>query len=435
MLRTARVAVLISGLGIAVVGLLAGMAGIGLALTLPTGERLTMLVASVSVFVLSLPLGSAMAWQAWQSMQGRPSRPFCPRRVLVAVALFAIAVVVGQWAAIRPPLDLILLPGAHVVATALPPLIIVGLVARSLAGAARGRHILLQLGSGAFLSTLVAMILEVLLIIGLVFAAAVVVAMQAGGEDLLQGLAQRFADPSFLQDSAQLAELARSPWVWATLLVVASGAIPLIEESVKTAGVGLMLYRKPAREEAYLWGLAGGAGFAMAESALNSVLGLSGWATAVLMRVPASLMHCFTGALMGLAWHAAFVRRRWLRGLGLFAVCLTLHGLWNALTVAMGLLSLDQPASSSLPFGGAQGGANTSLVLLLALATGVAIGLAALTHRLRLARVSPDAASGGTGPECDGAGLGPGEPRGARLELGAASGDHGQERRAETELP
>jgi hypothetical protein len=434
--RVGRPLALSGGLGIAVIGLLVGIVGYGLSFVLPEDERLLVPIASASACGLSLSVGGAMAWQAWQSIQGRPSRQFHPQRVWIGVALFFAALLIGWWAGTRPPLDLILLPFAHLAATALPPLVILGLVARSLAGATRVRYIVLQLGSGAFLSTFLAMVLELLLVVGLALGLAILIAVQPGGEELFQELERRLTDPSFLQNPGGLDGLAGSPWVWVTLLAVMCAAIPLIEESVKTLGVGLMLYRKPEREEAYLWGLASGAGFAMAESALNSLLGLDGWATAVVARVPASLMHCFTGALMGLAWHAALMKRQWMRGLGLFAACIALHGLWNGLTVTLGLLSADQLGYSPLHRGGAELVVAATPLIFAALALGTAVALGVVTRRVRLAQGSQGQGSPVAAAELEGAPQWETERSRAQLvsDPGTASGSQAPERGAEADV-
>ncbi len=383
MQRALRVLALVGGLCIASIGLLAGLGGVAIALTAAPDTRLMFLLITTSLSLLSMVLGSALAWQAWEAMSGRFSRPWQPRRIWIGLVLLAGAILLGRWALGNSPLDLILLPGAHVLATALPPAIILALVARSLGSGALRRHLIAQVSSGAFLSVFLAMFAETLLIAGLAFAAILIVSALPGGEQRLESLADLLESSTLLQDPGQLAGLARSPWLWAAALFVASVAIPVVEESLKTVGVGLMLYRKPARDEAYLWGLAGGAGFAMMESALNSLLGLSSWAVTVVMRIPAALMHCFTGALVGLAWHAAFVERRWKRALGLFAISVSLHGVWNALAITSGLLSLAEPSSSTLPAPGAALGAGLSAVLLPAMAAGIAVAFGVITRKLR----------------------------------------------------
>ena len=380
MQRTSRVLALVGGLCAAAAGLVGGLGGIAVALTSAPEDRLIPLVMAAAIGLLGVGLGGALAWQAARSMSGRASSPWRPRRTWVCVALVAGAILVGHWSLGHPPVDLILLPGAHVAATALPPAIMLTMAVRSLDADVSRRHLLAQVSSGAFLSSFLAATAEMLLIIVLTLAAVLIVAALPGGSERLENLAG-LDTSALLQDPARLAEMARSPWLWATALIVASVAIPVIEEMLKGVGISLMLYRRPGRGEVYLWGLAGGAGFSMMESALNSLLGLQNWAVAVLMRIPTSLMHCFTGALMGLAWHAAFVERRWKRGLGLLCVCVSLHGAWNALAISSGLLSLAEPPA--LPAGGATLGAGLGAALLLALAAGVAVAFIAVTRRMR----------------------------------------------------
>jgi len=388
MQKTLRVLALLGGLCIASIGLLAGLGGVAIAFTAASDARLTFLLITTSLSLLSMVLGSALAWQAWRSITARASLPWQPRRIWVGLLLLAAAILLGRWAVEHPPLDLVVLPGAHVLATALPPAIILALVARHLGGSARRRDLLAQLSSGAFLSVFVAMAAETLLIAGLAIAALLVVAALPGGEQRLEGLVGLLESSAQLQDSGQLAVLARSPWLWVVALSVASVAIPIIEESLKTVGVGLMLYRKPAREEAYLWGLAGGAGFAMTESALNSLLGLESWAATIVMRMPADLMHCFTGAMVGLAWHAAFIERRWKRGLGLIAISVSLHGVWNGLAITSSLLTLGEPSTSTLPSPWADLGAGLTAILLPAMAASIAVAFVIVTRKLRPARPS-----------------------------------------------
>ena len=399
MQRALRVLALAGGVCIASIGLLAGLGGVAIALTAAPDTRLTFLLITTSISLLSIVLGSALAWQAWQAMSGRSSLPWQPRRTWMGMVLLAGAILLGRWAVGHSPLDLILLPGAHVLATALPPAIILALVAKSLGGGALRRHLLAQVSSGAFLSVFLATFAEALLIAGLAFAAILIVSVVPGGSERLQSLAILLETSAQLQDPGALAELARSPWLWAIALFAASLAVPIIEESLKTVGVGLMLYRKPARDEAYLWGLAGGAGFAMMESALNSLLGLSSWAVTVVMRIPTALLHCFTGALVGLAWHAAFVERQWKRALGLFAISVALHGVWNALAITSGLLSLAESSTSTLPAPGAALGAGLSAALLPAMAAGIAVALGVITRRLRPIRPGVPASPAAATPE------------------------------------
>jgi RsiW-degrading membrane proteinase PrsW (M82 family) len=378
-LGLARVAVLLGGLCLAVAGLLIGCLGAGLALVSPPESRLAIVTLGVSVAALGAGLGIPLAWQAWSSVRGLPSRPFEPRGLGLGIALFVLALGLGQVVVDRPPLNLVLFPPLHVAAAALPPLLILASVGRSLRGATRWRDAVLQDSSGAVLSVSLAMMLELALLVGLVVAL-VAAASQAGVTAEIESLATN------LQDPAELARLAQSPLVWAIALLVASVAVPLIEEAVKTVGVGLLSYRRPSLAEAFVWGVAGGAGFAMTEAALYGAAGLAAWAPLLVLRVGATLMHCLTGALMGIAWYSA-LHRRWLRGLGLYGVAVGLHAAWNALSISQSLLSLQ----------GENGPGGAIVAVLGLMAVGAALGLVALTRSLRARR--RDLTSAEAGPE------------------------------------
>ncbi len=379
--KLARVLVLVAGLSIAVAGLIGGLSGALLSVLSATQDRVVMVTLSLSILVLAVGLGLALAWHAGQAIAGRPSRRFRPQWAGGGVALFLLAVPAGQLALALDVLPILTFPPFHIAAALLPPLIILALAGRGLARTARWREVVLQLGSGAFLSTFLAFSLELLVIGGLAVAVLTVVGLQPGGAEALDALAQRLQDPAWLQDPAQqerlLTRLAESPWILAAGLLFLTGLIPLIEEAVKTVGIGLMAYRRPGRGRAVLWGLAGGAGFALAEGLLNSAADLSIWGGIVLLRVGASLMHCTTGTLMGLAWYHVLAERRWGRGLALYGGSVAAHGLWNALAAAMAGTSLLSIGGRELLAGV---GTIVVVVLLLVVTVAAALGLAALVR-------------------------------------------------------
>jgi hypothetical protein len=131
-----------------------------------------------------------------------------------------------------------------------------------------------------------------------------------------------------------------APVIVAAGIVVVAGLIPLVEEVVKTVGVALTANWQPSLPQSLLWGLAAGAGFTIAEGLLNSTSALGAWLPTVLLRLGATLLHCLTGALMGLAWYQLVVRQRWARALGLYLASVAIHGLWNGLAAATALLSV-----------------------------------------------------------------------------------------------
>lgn len=340
----ARVLVLVGALCIVALGLLGGVLGLLAGFVDPSGDLVTATTVSVSFIALTVGLGLSLAWHAWRSIGSYPASPFRPRRVWRWGLLFLLSVLGGHFVLstdLAPPLTL---PALHVAAATLPPMLILALVARRSGKGASWRDVVLQLGSGAFLSTFLAFVLESAVILSLLIVTLVAVAAQPGGLNLLQALAENLQDPAkveaLTQQPAVMADLAESPLITIGGFLLLAGLIPLLEESVKTVGVGLLAYRRPTPARAFFWGVTSGAGFALAEGMFNSAGNLDTWTPVVLLRVGATLMHCFTGGLMGLAWYTFLGKRQWRRGLGLYGACVGLHGVWNALAAGIALISL-----------------------------------------------------------------------------------------------
>jgi len=223
------------------------------------------------------------------------------------------------------------------------------------------------------------------MVIGVLAILLAMIAVQPGGLGRIQAFASQLQDTAWLEEAGNLPSLARSPLVIVSALFVFAIAVPLIEEAVKTIGVPLRAYRRPTMPQAFLWGLAGGAGFALAEGLFNSLGGMESWAVIVSFRVGATLLHCFTGGLMGLAWYQALAEKRWGRAVGLYVLSAGIHGLWNTLVATSAFSSLfyqgGEPAGLGQMTGHLGAGVPISLLSLLALA--VALSLVGLTHLVR----------------------------------------------------
>jgi RsiW-degrading membrane proteinase PrsW (M82 family) len=370
-----RVLALIAALGIVGIGAMLGLVGIAISLMSGGPDMLMLVTSSASILLLSVGLGLAAAWHAWRAIQGSPSAAFRPQRVRILVTLFLLALVLGQTMLSLSLLPALTFPLFHIGATILPILIVLALVGRSLGGAATWRELVLQAASGAFVATPIAFILEGLTILLIGISALLSLAWQPGGQDLIQRATSYLQDPSLLQDPGLLAPALLTPGILVIAFAVVAGLIPLIEEAVKTIGVPLMGYRRPSLPQAALWGLAAGAGFAAAEGLLNasSSVGAS-WLPVVSLRVGTTLLHCLTGMVMGLAWYQIVSRQRWFHGLLLYAASVAVHGLWNALALSLALASFRTVVGP---------GAVASLVLLVLLGLGLAVGLASMTAYAR----------------------------------------------------
>jgi hypothetical protein len=364
------------------IGLLGGSTGALVGLLSAAGDGLSLVTVSASFLILGTILGLILAWHALQAIQGRPSAPFRPRAVLVLLPVFLAIVGLGQITLAWDLAPMVLFPIFHVAATVLPSIIILGLVGKGLRGAVTWRELVFQTSSGALLSTVLAFVLEAILLFALAAATLAGVLIRPGGTDLVLRLAMSLEEPTWAQDPAVFYSAFTSPAVVFGGLVVLAVAIPMIEEGIKTVGIGLLAYRRPGLAQALLWGLASACGFALVEATLNTASGLQAWAPLILLRSGATLMHCFTGALMGIAWHGILSKRHWARGLALYALSVSVHALWNGSAAWMGLASLKTLGSDGPRSALAMLGASVALSLLVLLALAAGLGLVALTRHV-----------------------------------------------------
>lgn len=346
MFRIARIIVVIAGLSIAFLGLLAG--ALSFALPPIMGREIDMLRATTgaSFTTLGLGLGLPLAWQGLNSLRGRPSRAFRPPRAWVLVAAFVVAVILGQAVLAFDLLPALTFPPFHVLGAALPPLFFLAFVGRSLAdGNIRWREVVLQLASGAFLSTFGAF--SSVAVLGLLTMVIVLTltALTPGGAAWFQELSAHLQDPRWFQNPENAYSILFSPPIIIAFGLTVLVIIPLTEEMFKSLGVVIMSYRRPSRARAFLWGLASGAGFALAEGLSSGALSLDDWGGAAVLRIGVAAMHCLGGGLMGLGWHYLFATRRPWHLLGAYAISASLHFFWNA--VAFGLIIASSPIGAS----------------------------------------------------------------------------------------
>ena len=371
-----------------------GSVGVFFSLLANDADTLAMITSSVSAMMLTVGLGTVLAWHAWQAIQGHPSTTFRPRRFWLLALLFPLVVLMGHLVLSLNLVPVVSFPLLHVAVAAFPPVFILAWVGRSLGEVTSRRDLILQFSSGAFLSTLLAFVLEAIAGLSVLTAASVGVAIQPNGPELLEKLATYLGDPTWLQDPLVLAPSLMSPVILMTALALVSGVVPLIEEAVKTIGVGIMAYRRPTLPQAFYWGLAGGAGFAFVEGLLNTSSNLGSWAPVALLRVGATLLHCFTGALMGLAWYHLLGQRRCRYGLGLYSISVAAHSLWNALSAGIVFFSLGALRGNSASDTPILAGLGVLAILagLLVLALAIALALMGLTRHVRQRRPLPDPA-------------------------------------------
>jgi RsiW-degrading membrane proteinase PrsW (M82 family) len=235
-----------------------------------------------------------------------------------------------------------LLPPIHVLAMSLPPLIVLWSVGRALGGAGGSwREVVASMVSGGTLGLGGSLVSEGLVALAFGVVAVVVTLMTPGGAEEIVVLVDNLQDPAWLSDFTNLAELLLSPAAAVATLGMFSIPVPLIEETCKTLAAGIVARGvRPHPARAFLWGVAGGAGFALAENVFNGALGgAEGWAMGAVARFGATMMHCVTGGLVGWGWGQLWSERRPLRLLGSYVAAVVIHGVWNAITIIAVLLS------------------------------------------------------------------------------------------------
>ena len=360
--------------------LLSGMLSAGgLVLLLIEGKRLAphLTLPLFSLAAIGVGMGLPLAWQSFAGLNGWPSRRFSLPLAwgLQLLLVFLMSVIGGQAMLTLGLAPALTLPWFHAVALALPPFLMLW----GAASLVRDPHYTWRQmwgGLGGALGSLgLAFVVEFgLLAIGLVAVAIVVEA----NPDLAAAFSQLRPTPDYQALSELMDLLLHQPVILGMLFVALGLIVPLVEEAAKSLVPALAGARlKPTVAGLFLWGVAGGAGFAIVEGMLNAGLGVQDWASVALMRIGSSTMHCLTAGLTGWGWGKVWAQRQWLHLLLAYALAVITHGAWNSISVGMIAFAetLQQGALQSVLV-------MASFVLLALLTLGMITALMILAKRL-----------------------------------------------------
>jgi RsiW-degrading membrane proteinase PrsW (M82 family) len=329
--------IVLAGLVAALVLLLLG--SLTLLLLLDGGFQAEMQIRQgIGMIGLGIGLIGVATGMGWRLAGSLPPAFFSPRRTWpLWLAFFAILI----GGAVLSTLVSVPVVGLAVLSTLtmmLLPALVLGAMGRVMEG--RGgtwEDVLGGLVAGASVGTGVAATIEV--------GVAVVVLLLFVGYSLLSGrpidqmaLMEQAQQPDLLTDPQLIANLMRPP-ILLLLLFGFSVVVPLVEETAKTLGVGLLgRWLRPHPARAFFLGIASGAGFALAENVLNvSLFEGSIWIGAVVSRVLATLMHCATGGMMGWGWGELWSARKPGHLALAYLGAVSVHGVWNGLAVMAAL--------------------------------------------------------------------------------------------------
>jgi hypothetical protein len=396
LLQVARIGVAAAGLFIAILGALTGLVVVLILLFSAEAVSVDGAIAGLGFIVVGVGLGGALAWQGSQAARRQASTLFRSWPLRVLLLLYIPVLVIGQLLIVSDFWPALIFPPIHILAAIIPPLAILAFVARTLQTAQpRWRDIIIQLSGGAFLATFIALAAEIVLGLTVLFISLLFTALTPDGFSLVEEFVANLQDPAWVENPANVQQLLLFPPVAITLVTAFVIIGPLVEEIVKPLGVVLLSYRRPSPAQAFLWGVTGGAGFALIENLFNTTLGLEAWILIMLLRVGATAMHCLTTGLTALGWQRLLAERRPWKLIGAYGLSVAIHGLWNAVVVGISGVAIFAVSSEMEITQALSGGIILILaVFFIILTLAIIIALVILTHRLR-AGLSPSPISNG----------------------------------------
>ncbi len=294
-------------------------------------DALSMLVCAGLLFPLALA--------SLRHLQGKALPPAAlPSAALPAVRMRTLLLLSALWLilfAAASLLTLLLDLGwlfsipAFLLAMLIPVAIFAWIAAGGLAWGSR-RRLWAAFSLGMTGGTLLSLLAEYALVaIGVVLGALVI----AVRPDLLNGLLelqQQVQNAGNMEELlTTLAPVLTRPWVFLLVLAFASLFAPLIEEAAKPIAVWILGRRLHDPAEGFALGALSGAGFAL----LEGLMAASGMAETPYFGIPArlasSLMHITLSGLVGWGIASALLEKRWGRLAAVYALSVSLHGMWN----------------------------------------------------------------------------------------------------------
>jgi hypothetical protein len=288
-------------------------------------------------YALARILGKKIRLPGWVMTATRPS---------LLIFAFPFLFLLGVWIAGNNNLSWILLPPIHVLVIGLPILWLAYLGWRNLplGSAQRAWGVF---GGGLVIGPTLIMLAEVGAMIAGILIIAVYVSSQPVLANEVSSLIQRLAISRSNPEAAiqALKPYLMQPGVLLAMITFWAVIVPLIEELIKPIGVWLLFRQDITPAAGFAAGVLSGAGYALMENLLASSSGVD-WSILVLVRVGTAVIHILNTGLSGWALALAWKEGRYLRLGFTYLIVVSIHGLWNALTLFSGVASLQ--ASSSL---------------------------------------------------------------------------------------
>ena len=192
------------------------------------------------------------------------------------------------------------------------------------------------LGTGMILGPSLASLIELILVALLLLGIAAYLALHPELSFILNTIKTQINNAASPDDILTLiSPYLLNPIVIALALLFFSVIAPVVEETAKSLTVWTVFDRLSSPAQGFVIGALSGTGFGLVESLLASVQPDSSWATTLIVRGGSTMMHIVTASLTG--WGIAWFRttKRPARMIGMYALAMLLHSLWNACVVLM----------------------------------------------------------------------------------------------------
>jgi hypothetical protein len=344
-----------------------------------TQSSWTLIVVLLSMAALSLP-------GAYFGLTRPPRTPLnqsgiSPVGIATLLVSFGIVLLLGTWVLRNASFFVWLSPVMHILAAGLPVLTSAMLILKRAEPFSQIRAWGSFL-SGLWLAPLFALILEISLAIPLLIVLFIGSADTINTPQLLESLSQSPGSPEILVYE-QLNSVLKQPLVIAVTVGYLSLAVPIIEEVGKSLGTWMLVRRKLTPSLAFVGGTLSGAAYGLFEAFFLAQPG-GEWASLMIARAGASLMHMFTAGLTGLGIYYGVRERRWGKFVLMYAAAIALHGVWNFAALGLGLEELARIVAEPVIGAGSRNIITlVSTGALLSMTAGAAFGLWTIPARLR----------------------------------------------------
>jgi hypothetical protein len=117
--------------------------------------------------------------------------------------------------------------------------------------------------------------------------------------------------------------------------------IPMLEEIMKPLGLWFFSKKTLAAKDGFFYGAMGGMVFALIESVMGlTSFGMESWVAISIVRLGTGILHMFTAGMMGWALTSSWKEEKFGKLIGIYLLCIVVHGAWNFMAIGMSLSQL-----------------------------------------------------------------------------------------------